>query len=117
MHFAYATLNKYLDGVHMGFLGAVFEILMCLFAVLGVYFTVTRILDCVTIKNAPAKCMIVVETCKKEDFEYLVRFLECRFADGDYGKIVESIGVLKDLDVSEEVLSKLSREFGNIYLI
>ncbi len=101
----------------MDFLYVLVETLMCFFCVLGLYFAVTKISDGVAMKNAPSKCLIVIDECKKADFEYLVRYLESRIIDGDFEKMMCGIGVSASLGIEADIFSKLSSEYGNIYLI
>lgn len=94
---------------------AVIDIFLCFFAVLGLYFSVTKLTDRIAAKNAPSKCIIVIEGCQEDSIEYLIRFLESRLLYGEFEAFFDGITISPTLHADDSVISRLSEEYGNIY--
>ena len=90
------------------------EIILCFFAILGVYFLVTKIIDGAVAKNAPSENFIYIDWCDKDDLEYLVRFFESRVVHGDLDGLVNGIIIGSKVGVDAAEFDKLSKEFDNI---
>ena len=96
------------------YIRAFFLILQNMFAVLGVYFVLSFWLDRICEKRANARCFILLDEVDKVDTEYLVRFLESRFACGEFSKLFSGILISKTSCVDSEKLKSLCEEYQNI---
>ncbi len=94
---------------------AVIDIFLCFFAVLGLYFSVTKLTDRVAAKNAPSKCIIVIEGCAEDSVEYLIRFFESRLLYGDFEPFFDGITISPSVHADDALISRLAEEYGNIY--
>lgn len=96
---------------------SVAEILLCFFAVLGMYFTVSFISDRVTIRSAPSKTLLYIEQCDSENLEYLIRFYQSRLINGDFSGTINGILLPRNIGLDVETEEKLCAEFENIYFV
>ncbi len=100
----------------MSIVGAIIEIFVCFWCVIGLYYGITKLLDISAAKNAPSNSVILIRQCNKGDIDYLVRFFEGRVV-GELEKLVDGIAIDRNVEINNELFEKLKDEFGNIYLI
>ncbi len=95
---------------------AVFEIIFCFFAVIGVYAVVTSIFDYIVTKNAPSKSSILIQQCTddNETLEYLIRYYESRIINGEFSCVINGILISPHVNADTALIEKLNLEFGNI---
>jgi len=93
------------------------EIILCFFAVLGLYFFVSYIMDCISFRKAPSKTLLYIEECNADNLEYLIRLYESRIICGDFDGMIYGILLPRDNGLDIETSSKLCNEFGNIYFV
>lgn len=96
---------------------AFFLVFESFFAVLGVYFLLSFVLDRLCEKRVKARCIVLVEEADEREIEYLVRFLESRFVNGEFGGIFSGIGISKTVICDKEKLKPLAQEFKNIHFL
>lgn len=101
----------------MAVIGAIIEIFICFFCVIGLYFCVTRISDGFIKKNAPSKSLILIEECDEQNLEYLIRFYQSRIVNSDFDGLICGIAVGKSTGVDQAFVDRLNLEYGNIYFI
>ena len=91
------------------------EIVICFFAVLGIYFSATRFFDCYTAKRSGIRAKITVfgiDNCKNA--EYAIRILACQIAHSPMCGIIHSVEINQSATDDCELIDRLSCEFKNI---
>ena len=101
----------------MVYVRAFFLVLQSFFGVLGVYFLLSFVLDRLCEKRANAKCFVLIEEVDEREIEYLVRFLESRFVNGEFSNLFSGIAISKTLPCDREKLKPLIVEFKNIHFL
>lgn len=91
-------------------MSSVFEILLCLFAILGLYLVITTIFDFFAVKNAPSKSVILIEECDEDNLDYLIRVYQGRLLC----PILDTIVIAPTVNASDKLIEKLNLEFGNV---
>ena len=90
-----------------------FQIVTGLFALYGLCEFIKRILDMYVICKSEAVCKIVLQV-PGENPEYIIRFVESRFFNGDYADLFNRLEIPKDAKVDRVTIENLNDEFGNI---
>lgn len=91
------------------------EITVCFFAVLGIYFTVSHMINTRVFKNSGIYAKITVYSIKnRHDTEYALRNLMCRVHRGAFCGIANTVVIKKSVAADEKIIEKLSAEFGNL---
>ncbi len=101
----------------MGPLLTAIQIIIGLFALIGIYEFIRTIFDAHIIKKAGVKCKVLI--CRNEnDAEYAIRFAESRFVLGEYADFFEGIALSEDVKIDKEKLKQINAEFDyNITVI
>ena len=87
------------------------QIFLGLFTLLGIYDFIRSIFDAHVMKKAGAKCKVLICSCT-DDVEYAVRFAESRFVLGEYADFFDGIALSSKVDIKNEDLNALNKEFG-----
>ena len=99
----------------MQILNVMLQIIIIFFAIMGVYDFIRHLLDTYIQKKSGATCKVYVESCEKENVEYLVRFAESRFVFGDYSGIFDGIVLSDSVNTDKDVLERLRGEYDNVF--
>ena len=91
-----------------------FEVIIYLFAIIGVIYFVTGILDNYTLRKAGIRCSFVIERVAEADIEYAVRILEGIITRDELYHFVDSIIIPTDVCYDDELVESLAEEFENI---
>lgn len=92
----------------------VFELIIYLFAIIGVMYFVTGVIDNYTVKKAGLRCSLVVERVDDSDIEYAVRILEGIITREELYSFLDSVIIPYSVSGNDEIIERLSKEFGNI---
>lgn len=91
------------------------EIIVCFFAVLGIYFSAVRMFDCYTAKRSGIKAKITVHGINNsKNAEYAIRILACQIAHSPLCDIIQSIEITSSATDNGELVDRLACEFENI---
>ena len=91
-------------------MNAVFDIILSLFAILGLYFVVSTILDFAVSKKTASKSVILIEECDPSEIDYLVRYYQGKLIN----PILDTIVIAPTVNVSDKLVGKLNKEFKNV---
>ena len=87
------------------------QIILGLFALMGIYDFIRAMFDAHVMKKAGAKCKVLICSCT-DDVEYALRFAESRFVLGEYADFFDGIALSSKVDIKNDKLKELNREFG-----
>lgn len=91
----------------------IFQIFAGIFSILGIYEFLRKVFDRYVINRSQAACKILIYK-SGPDAEYSLRFLESRFAYGEYADLFDGIIIAEETQVPEEVIVKLNSGYANI---
>lgn len=101
----------------MGPLLTAIQIIIGLFALIGIYEFIRTIFDAHIIKKAGVKCKVLI-CINESDAEYAIRFAESRFVLGEYADLFDGIALSQNVKIDNEELKQLNKEFNyNISVI
>lgn len=95
------------------------KILLCLFAILGVFFFVRAAADFFTLRRAGLTLCLSVMSISSKDAagrEYALRILESVLSHGPLRDVTDRIVLYGVTDSDAEVFEKLQAEFGNLLI-
>lgn len=91
----------------------ILQIFAGIFSILGIYEFLRKVIDRYVINRSQAACKIILYKTGP-DAEYTLRFLESRFAYGEYADLIDGIIIAEDALVPEEIIQKLNSAYTNI---
>ena len=91
----------------------ILQIFAGLFSVVGLFNFIRKVIDRYVINRSQAACKIILYKTGP-DAEYTLRFLESRFAFGEYADLIDGIVLAEGVQVSEEIIQKLNSGYANI---
>lgn len=95
------------------------KILLCFFAILGVFFSVRAAADFFTLRRTGLiLCLSVIRISSKDAAgrEYALRILESVLSHGPLRDVTDRIVLYGVTDSDAEVFEKLQAEFGNLLI-
>lgn len=95
------------------------KILLCFFAILGVFFSVRAAADFFTLRRAGLILRLSVMNISSKDAvrrEYALRILESVLSHGSLRDVTDRIVLYGVTDSDAEVFEKLQAEFGNLLI-